>query len=110
MILGGDWQIPTQAIWDELVKTSKDFNRKGYEFENNSQTLFLPAAGSVYAATFRDVGRLGFYWLGTSYNSSGTACLLHFNSGRVDEYVGSYRFYGNSLRPVRLVEVSQSQQ
>ena len=109
VILDGDWQIPTQAIWQALVNnlSSKGWDdvRKGYTFTNNGQTLFLPAAGYVDNTQFDGVGSHGYYWSGTVYWSD--AYYLFFTNGVVDaqNFVWD-RYSGYSVRPVRLVEVS----
>ena len=107
VILGGDWQIPTQAIWQALVNnlSSKgwDDGRKGYTFTNNGQTLFLPAVGYVDNTQFDAVGSDGYYWSGTVYWSP-DAYYLPFNSSDVGAQLAWDRYSGYSVRPVRLVE------
>ena len=116
-ILGGGWQIPTKTIWEALKSkmnnlTKKGFNseRKGYEFVNNDQTLFLPAAGYVSGKSFGSVGSSGYYWSGTAYSNSyfpnENAYYLILDSGGVAVDPNNRRYYGLSVRPVRLVEVS----
>ncbi len=105
VILGGDWWIPTQAIWQALVDNSTKGwdSKKGYKFTNNGQTLFLPAAGYVFGSSFYDVGSEGNYWSGTAYSNI-FAYYLYFNNGNVNaEYYN--RYFGFSVRPVRLVAV-----
>ncbi|OYP42576.1 hypothetical protein [Prevotella sp. P5-50] len=106
-ILGCDWQIPTKAIWYAFVNNSSskswDSDRKGYTFTNNSQTLFLPAAGYVRAKYFNERGSGARYWSGTAY-SIYNAYRLSFSSKKLK--VGDIdRPYGCSVRPVRLVAV-----
>ena len=107
VILGGDWQIPTQAIWQALVGISTKGwdSKKGYTFTNNGQTLFLPAAGYVNDTRFPGVGSHGYYWSGTFFWNS-DACYLFFTNGVVDAQASVDRYFGYSVRPVRLVEVS----
>ena len=109
VILGGDWQIPTQAIWQALVNnlSSKGWDdvRKGYTFTNNGQTLFLPAAGYINGTLFDAVGSDGYYWSGTAFWSPNAYYLL-FNSSDVGAQQVWDRYSGYSVRPVRLVEVS----
>ena len=111
-ILGGDWQIPTKTIWEELKSkmnnlTTKGFNseRKGYEFVNNDQTLFLPAAGEVNGTSFNYVGSYGEYWSGTAYSST-DAYYLSFDESGFNVQIIYDRYCGYSVRPVRLVELS----
>lgn len=110
VILGGDWQIPTQAIWQALVNISTkgwDSSKKGYKFENNDKTLFLPASGDVVLSKFRNVSSYGIYWSGTADSETEKANRFGFLlSGDVLVTVSSFRYYGHSVRPVRLVELS----
>ena len=109
VILGGDWWIPTKAIWEALVGiTTKgwDSTNKGYKFTNNDQTLFLPAAGYVKDTRFLGVGSDGYYWSGTA-RSNTRAYYLHLpSSANVSAQLASDRYSGFSVRPVRLVAVS----
>lgn len=104
-ILGGDWQIPTKAIWEALVynSSSKGWD-SGYKFTNNSQTLFLPAAGYVRSKNFSERGSGARYWSGTSYSSS-YAYRLSFSDKKLNVGSDLARQYGCSVRPVRLVAV-----
>ena len=101
-ILGGDWQIPTQAIWQALVDNSTKVSDSGYKFTNNGQTLFLPAAGYVFGKLLRNVGSQGRYLSGTAYSSYDAYCL-YFKSGEVNAQKNYDRDYGCPVRPVRLV-------
>ena len=103
-ILGGDWHIPTQAIWQALVDNSTKGwdSKKGYKFTNNGQTLFLPAAGYVKGTYFQKVGSYGYYWSGTAYSNYNAYCL-YFKSGEVNAQKNYDRDYGCPVRPVRLV-------
>ena len=85
--------------------TTKDWDstNKGYKFTNNSQTLFLPAAGYVEGTSFKYVGSYVRYWSGTA-ESSINAYRLSFNGSTLN--VGnSARSNGYPVRPVRLVAV-----
>ncbi len=117
-ILGGGWQIPTKTIWEELKSkmnnlTKKGFNSesKGYEFVNNDQTLFLPAAGYVSGKSFGSVGSNGYYWSGTAFSNTTfpntKAYYLTLDSKGVAVDWNEDRYYGCSVRPVRLVEEPQ---
>lgn len=103
-ILGGDWQIPTRAIWQALINISTKGWDNGYKFTNNSQTLFLPAAGYVRAKNFSECGYGARYWSGTAY-SSYNAYRLSFGSDKLNVGNDLARQYGCSVRPVRLVAV-----
>ena len=109
-ILGGDWQIPTQAIWEALVTmnnlTKKGFNseRKGYEFVNNSQTLLLPKTGEVSGNTLGHLDLCGRYWSGT-FKKTNYVYYLYVALSEVDYTCSTFTYYGLMVRPVRLVEV-----
>ena len=101
-ILGGDWQIPTKAIWDALVGITTKGWDSGYKFTNNGQTLFLPAAGYVLRKNFSERGSGARYWSGTAYSSS-NAYRLSFSERKLNVKHDLARQYGCSVRPVRLV-------
>ena len=112
-ILKGDWRIPTTEIWAALVNNSTkvwDSTNKGYKFTKNSQTLFLPAAGYVWGTSFKNVGSRGRYWSGTTASLKDNADYLHFENVNLNAQDKGSRDQGFPVRPVRLVEVSQSQQ
>ncbi len=112
-ILKGDWRIPTTEIWAALVNNSTkdwDSTNKGYKFTKNSQTLFLPAAGNVWETSFENVGSSGRYWSGTTASLNKNADYLHFGDVNLKAQDSGSRIQGFPVRPVRLVEVSQSQQ
>ena len=112
-ILKGDWRIPTTEIWAALVNNSTkvwDSTNKGYKFTKNSQTLFLPAAGNVWGTLFENVGSSGRYWSGTTASLQENADYLNFDNVNLNAQDKGSRSQGFPVRPVRLVEVSQSQQ
>ena len=112
-ILKGDWRIPTTEIWAALVNNSTkvwDSTNKGYKFTKNSQTLFLPAAGNVWVTSFYNVGSSGRYWSGTTASLQENADYLNFDNVNLNAQDKGSRSQGFPVRPVRLVEVSQSQQ
>ena len=116
-ILGGDWQLPTKEIWEKLTSSynwswndiSSTTTKKGMEVKNKStsKSIFLPAAGDVFETSFRSVRTHGYYWSGTASAAySSDAYRLHFASNFTPpEQSSSYRYFGSSVRPVRLVPV-----
>ena len=108
VILGGDWWIPTKAIWEALVNipTKGWDSEKRYKFTNNDQNLFLPAAGYINGTLFDAVGYDGYYWSGTAKSSTSAYYLQLYPSGNVSADLASDRFCGFPVRPVRLVAVS----
>ena len=121
-ILKDDWQLPTKEIWVALYNTTNyDWvwtTQVGYNGckvtskSDNSKSIFLPAAGYVNGTKFQDVGSCGRYWSGTAGISDSTSkpYILRIKNGSVMAQVYYSRYFGLPVRPVRLVEVSQSQQ
>ena len=114
-ILGGDWQLPTKEIWEKLTSSYNwtwndeiSTTRKiGMEVKNKStsKSIFLPAAGYVNEKSFVYVRSYGYYWSGTAGIWSSDAYRLYFANSRTPDQSSSYRFFGCSVRPVRLVPV-----
>ena len=114
-ILKGDWQIPTKEIWDKLCETSKyewtktsKVKYNGYQVKSKKSetgTIFLPVTGEVYKSSLSGAGTFGYYWSGTA-NSKDAAYSLYLY---LNYYEGSTwisekdRYFGYSVRPVRLV-------
>ena len=112
-ILKGDWQIPTKEIWDKLFESSKyEWTKTSREKYNGYQvkskksetgTIFLPVAGEVNRSSLSGAGTYGSYWSGTANsNDAAYSLYLHYTEGNKDIST-KYRYYGYSVRPVRLV-------
>ena len=84
------------------MKTTKVDDSKTY--------IVLPAAGYVAGIYFKDVGSKGRYWSGTAGTTSNDAYILRITNVSVLAQNNYNRHFGLPVRPVRLVEVSQSQQ
>ena len=115
---GSEWCMPSEAQFCELINSSYTttewttlngvYGRKitskvaGYV----GNFIFLPAAGCRYTSWLCDAGSGGYYWsrtLNTSYPYG--ARDLYFNSGFI--YTGGDdRYYGQSVRPVRVSPVA----
>ena len=113
-ILGGDWQLPTKEIWKALYDTTSyswtwtsKSSKNGREVKNNStkNSIFLPAAGGVDGISFHDVGSYGYYWSGTVYSKPNSYDLYFTNESVAALQNFDYRYFGSSVRPVRLVAV-----
>ena len=114
-ILKGDWQIPTKEIWDKLCETSKyewtktskaEYN--GYQVKSKKSetgTIFLPVAGEVNNSSLSGAGTYGSYWSGTAKsNSSAYSLYLYLNYYEGSTWIYTKdRYFGYSVRPVRLV-------
>ena len=109
-IMGGDWRIPTEAEFQELLNntTNKWFTNyngtgvNGREFTgSNGNSIFIPAAGYCYDGSTFDVGSDGDVWSSSLYTSEPDfAWNLYFRSGScaLDYYD---RCIGRSVRGVR---------
>lgn len=104
---GGSWRMPTDAEWQELqdnctwTRTTQN-GIIGYRVESktNSNSIFLPAAGYRGGPNFDSVGPYGRYWSSSlSEDNPYDAWCLFFYSN-VTCWGGSYRSYGQSVRPV----------
>lgn len=115
---GGDWRMPTDAEWTELLNSNNciwtwygsgntEFGgTAGYKvtskksgFESNF--IFLPAAGYQYDVGLYNAGARGYYWstlLELFYPFS--AWSVYFGSGDYYNTDYSRRCYGQSVRPV----------
>lgn len=114
IILKGDWKIPTRQIWTALRNASKYTWSSGYVAKNGykgleitskitGNSIFLPIAGKFSGDVCKQVGVLGYYWIGTAYSSS-TAYYMYFDGNSRHEYSDA-RWYGYPIRPVRLARL-----
>ena len=113
---GPAWRMPSIEQFAELINSDYTttewttqngvYGRKitskvaGYE----GNFIFLPAAGDRDNSSLGEAGAEGNYWsrtLGGSYPNNARG--LYFHSGFIGTYNGS-RYYGRSMRPVRLSE------
>ncbi len=113
-ILGGEWQLPIQEIWQALSNknvfrrswtTQGGFN--GYQLTNasdDSKSLFLPASGRFSNKSSLNMSLSGLYWSATANSSQSGRCLYLYD-GRFDWQNSKARCDGLTIRPVRLVAV-----
>lgn len=107
---GGTWHIPTIDDWLEL-KESCDWKWENggvyIHSPKTGNTLYLPAAGSRWGDEIQYKGDYGEYWAGNSYSQeSGDddryGYYFYFErGGGKPNYHYTYRFVGQSIRPVR---------
>ena len=111
---GGSWRMPTDAEWTELREqctwtrtTQNGINGYQVTSKTNSNSIFLPAAGSRYDTRLGSVGDYGYYWSSSLYEYGPiNAWILYFNS----DYEGKgelNRYEGLSVRPVCLSTSTQ---
>ena len=109
--MGGDWRVPTQTEFQELLKNTnrewvEDFNGSGVngrKFTSKTDTskyIFIPAAGNCYGGSVYNVGYSGSVWSSSLYASDSLhAWYLYFHSDNcfIDD---DSRCVGLSIRPV----------
>ena len=105
---GGDWRMPTQDEFNELIEkctwtwTTKN-GVKGWEVtcrNDSSRSIFLPAAGYCSGTYLSGVGSRGYYWSSSLYTGTPRyAWGLSFDSSDVGASSSS-RYFGQSVRPV----------
>ena len=121
-LLGGDWQIPSRAVWQALLDANNQSVTWGKDGEmkmtfidetgkpgmkissksNPDKYIFLPATGRIIEKEFLYVGIQGNYLsstLGTPYNIWG----MGFGDGSAGVVNTCRRMTGCVIRPVRLV-------
>ena len=108
---GSEWQMPSNDQFRELINSSyttttwttlNGVNGRLIVSKSNGNRIFLPAAGSRNDTSLNYTGSYGYYWsrsLSTSNSAGGY--VLYFYSSDISTY-GSYRYYGRSVRPVRV--------
>lgn len=104
---GGDWRMPTQADFDELLNNcdwvwTTQNGVKGYKVtsrKDSSLSIFMPVAG-YRQGTMIPPNSGGKYWSSSLYTDTpDRAWTLSFNS--VAQHIGyEQRIYGLSVRPV----------
>ncbi|MBR5983967.1 MAG: hypothetical protein IK025_09675 [Bacteroidales bacterium] len=105
---GTDWRMPTSTEMQELINNCTHVwttinGSNGRLFTGpNGNSIFLPAAGVYSGSTYWHNNDGGFYWLSSiSTNNSSSAWDFYFYSDSYDmDDNTSYRFYGQSVRPV----------
>ena len=119
VIWGGDWVIPTKEEWTALCNTDnckREWttlnNVKGWKFtskKDSSKSIFFPAAGCINGTSIYYVGLNGFCWSSSLYaDDSKIAYYFSFGSTVVySDYHTNNRYYGQSVRPVLRIPVSQ---
>ena len=110
---GSGWQMPSLGQLEELLNSSYTTTTwttmncvYGIEItsKSNGNSIFLPAAGFLYVRSLNGAGSDGRYW-SRSLNTSTSPYYLCFNFSYIYTDGGSYRYYGRSVRPIRVKEV-----
>ena len=106
--LGGNWRMPTEAEYQELIDNcdvtwTNDYNGtkvSGRIFTSkvNGKLVFFPAAGICNSSSVKSVGSSGIYWSASWRSSSLARDLFFHSSGHYTSDGG--RVYGYSVRGV----------
>ncbi len=108
---GPAWRMPSQEQFDELINsnytttewtTQNGVNGRLITSKSNGNSIFLPAAGFHGSSSLSGAGSNGYNW-SRSLSGRGYACYLYFGSSLINSYIND-RYYGFSVRPVRLSE------
>ena len=109
--LGSPWRMPTDADFSALVSnctgmwtvTNGVYGLLVTGMGNYAdRSIFLPAAGLGYGSDLNGPGSFGHYWSSAPYSDySYLAWSLHFNSTSYFGRSYNFRYYGQSVRPVR---------
>lgn len=102
---GGDWRLPTDAEFQELIDACEwtwSDEKQGYEAKApNGQTLFFPVTSyrRGHAVVESDALK-GYYWTGFLAQNTRQALAAKFD-GEKPSIVGADRFLGLAIRPVQ---------
>ena len=107
MNLGGKWRIPTDWEWAELYNccSSKWTIENGvygclFTSNDNGNSIFLPAAGSMLNTSIYSAESFCFYWSSSlDTSSSDSAMLMYYSSDEMGRD-GVSRYGGPTIRPV----------
>lgn len=116
--LSGDWQIPNKEVWTTLYDANGSSviweittidEIVGYKIKNardNSKYIFLPASGIACYDNNINVASEGGY-LTRNRESNENAYFLRFEAdGYVSEQDYDNMAFGYSIRPVRLIDIT----
>ena len=83
--LGGNWRMPTNDEWQELIDNcdgvrTNDYNGTGvaghiFVSKINGNSVFFPTAGTCFLSSAHDVGSYGRYWSATWKSRFWALCL-----------------------------------
>lgn len=111
--LGGSWYMPTSEDFKELQDncdvewtTLNGVYGRRFTSRKNGNRIFLPAAGCRTANSSNSVGSQGNYWSSSLHTEAPDhAYYFIFGSDEVRANI-SYRYYGQSVRPIYIVNVT----
>ena len=108
---GSGWQMPSYEQIKELYNSNytttewtqvNGVNGRKVTSKSNGNSVFLPATGFLSTEPVR-VGSYGYYWSRSlNTNRSDYACDIRFYSGVIDSSDDGSRYYGQTVRAVRV--------
>lgn len=100
--LNGDWHIPTEEQWRELVAyTDMTSAASGCTFTGgNGNSIFLPSTGYMSGTTLTSFGDLWYQANSIDINLQRTVAFVHFNGNNYLGIASGYRYEGYVIRPV----------
>ena len=109
--MGGDWRMPTEAEFQELLDNTdnewiEDFNGSGgngrkFTSKINGNSIFIPASGVRSGSAFCYQDIFSHVWSSSLVTESPFfAWDLYFNSGGISAHSGSARYFRFAVRGV----------
>ena len=108
--LGDKWRMPVFSEWKELEEQCtwtwfENYHGTGVNgmlvVGPNGNSIFLPAAGQRYDESLNSAGSSGLYWSSVLFTDIPSAAVdMSFSSSFGTLIFPSYRFFGESVRPV----------
>ena len=111
--MGGDWHMPTNEQFQELLNTTyvtntwvTNYNGSGvngclFTSVSNGNTMFVPAAAICQDGRVGNVGNYGDIWASTrDFRGVKIACYFDFTSSKTRVLDDGYRYSGQSVRGV----------
>ena len=106
--MGGDWRMPTQKDFEELIDNTTqtwtdNYNGTGvagriFTSKVNGNSVFLPAAGVIYGTGIYDVNSYGEYWC-KNFGTMMHTYSIYFHKRLC--FMSPYpRYYGITIRGV----------
>lgn len=104
--LGGEWTLPTEKQFDELITECRWVWKKvdghsGYEIiGKNGNRIFLPAAGWGKNTVIEYRNKYGYYWTSERSANSQFARSLQFPQNGKGIVGNGHLYKGRSVRPI----------
>ena len=121
-IIGGEWQIPSKEVWQELIRqngTNDIYTREwqsnysnnisGYKVTKSAETsLFLPVTGNIINNAWDNKSEA--HYLSNTGSLNEKNYRLYVSENIFNPNDNNNRFPGLPIRPVRMIETSLENQ